>query len=80
MPVAHRTGLEGVYLFRFDFDMFGRLGDDGKPLEPLGPDFFEDQILAWEEALAPAGLQFMRTKVPLENVVIDRLDRVPTEN
>jgi uncharacterized protein (TIGR03435 family) len=79
-PVVDRTGLVGVYLFSFDFYLFGKLDEDGKPLEPPTGDFFMDQAYHYNEALAPLGLRLTPSKVLLENVVIDHLDRVPTEN
>ena len=79
-PVVDRTGLAGVYLFTFDFYLFGRLGEDGKPLEPPTGDIFADLARNYGEALSPLGLRLTPSKVPLENIIIDRLDRRPTEN
>jgi uncharacterized protein (TIGR03435 family) len=79
-PVVDRTGLLDSYLFSFDFYPFGRLGEDDKPLEPPSGDFFADLARHYDEALAPLGLRLTPSKLPLENVIIDQLDREPTEN
>jgi len=79
-PVLDRTGLLDSYFFSFDFYPFGKLGEDGKPLEAPSGDFFADQARHYDEALAPLGLRLTPSKAALENVIIDHLDREPTEN
>jgi uncharacterized protein (TIGR03435 family) len=80
LPVIDRTGLLDPYLFSFDFYPFGRLDEDGKPLEPPSSDFITDSSQHLNEALAPLGLRIALSKADLENVIIDHLDRQPTEN
>jgi uncharacterized protein (TIGR03435 family) len=79
-PVLDRTGLLNTYSFSFDFYLFGKLGEDGKPLEPPTDDFPADVARHYGEALAPLGLLLTPSKAALENVIIDHLDREPTEN
>ncbi len=79
-PVVDRTGLAGTYLFSFDFYPFGKLGGDGNPLGPPTNDFFADLVRHYDDALAPIGLRLTPAKLPMENVIIDQLDRTPTEN
>jgi uncharacterized protein (TIGR03435 family) len=79
-PVVDRTGLDGPYLFSFDLYPLGPEGEDGKPLEPFSGDFLADLARHYNEALAPLGLRLTPSKLPLENVIIDHLDRTPTEN
>jgi uncharacterized protein (TIGR03435 family) len=79
-PVVDRTGLLDSFLFSFDFYPFGKLGEDGRPLEPASGDFVTDQARHCDDALAPLGLRVALSKVPLENVIIDQLGRAPTEN
>ena len=80
-PVIDRTGLNGAYVFSFDFYPFGPLGEDGKPLEPVsGGDFYAYLARHYSEALSPLGLRLTPSRLPMENVIIDHLDRTPTEN
>jgi uncharacterized protein (TIGR03435 family) len=80
LPVIDTSGLIDSYLFSFDFHPFGKLGDDGKPLERPSSDFITSFSQHLDEALAPLGLRLSLSKVPLDNVIIDHLDRQPTEN
>jgi len=79
-PVVDQTGLPGIYLFGFDFYLFGGRDRDGKRLEPL-IGAVEDELPRWfAQGLEPLGIRFAPARLPLENVIIDHLDRVPTEN
>ncbi|MGB6941395.1 MAG: TIGR03435 family protein [Bryobacteraceae bacterium] len=79
-PVIDRTGLLDSYLFSFDFYPFGKLDADGKPPEPPASDLITSYCQHLDEALAPLGLRVALSKADLENVIIDHLDRQPTEN
>jgi uncharacterized protein (TIGR03435 family) len=80
IPVVDRIGLDGTYLFSFDIYPFGRMGEDGT-LEGLdGGDFIEFFGRHYDDALAPLGLRVTHSKAPLMNVIVDHLDRDPTEN
>ena len=73
----NRTGLTENYNIRLKFDsaqlprQIGRI-DFSRPSEPV-PDLFK----ALEEQL---GLKLEKYKAPLDVVVIDHLDKIPTEN
>ena len=69
--VVDKTGIDGVY----DFEMRWTNDDqntNGKEAETV-PTLF----VAVEEAL---GLRLRAEKVPVEIIVVDRVERVPTEN
>lgn len=65
-PVVDKTGIHGNYDFSLSY---AREGDAESPL----PSFFT----ALQEEY---GLKLETTKVPLEIVVIDRVEKIPTEN
>jgi uncharacterized protein (TIGR03435 family) len=65
-PVSNRSGIQGAY----DFDLrFAAVSDPGSGL----PDLFT----AVQEQL---GLKLEPAKVPVEMLVIDHVERVPTED
>ena len=80
-PVENHTGLKGKYKLSFDMRLvFARIqqlkpGDSALP----GPDD-SDAAGRMSELLAPMGLKLERRKVPKEVVVIDRMNKTPTEN
>jgi len=65
-PVVDKTGIEGNFEFRLDY------APDGTADSPL-PSIFT----ALQEQL---GLKLEAQKVPVEMLVIDHVERVPTEN
>lgn len=69
-PVVDQTGLKGTYDFRLGYSLDHGADTDGTP--PL-PDLFS----AIQEQL---GLQLVHKKVPFDVLVIDQVDRFPTEN
>jgi uncharacterized protein (TIGR03435 family) len=79
-PVVDRTGLVDSYLFSIDLYPFGKLDEDGKSSDPPTGDFFAYLARRYDEALAPLGLRLTSSKSAIENVIIDQLDREPTEN
>jgi len=76
-PVANETGLDGRFDFTLDFEPEGqvRLGDKDNPIsgvEAKGPSLFsaiQDQL----------GLKLESRKVPVDMLVVDRIER-PSEN
>jgi uncharacterized protein (TIGR03435 family) len=66
-PVVDKTGIEGKYDIRLSY------AREGGPADSSVPSFFT----AIQEQL---GLRLEPTKVPFDVLVIDRCDRVPTEN
>ena len=70
-PIFDRTGLSGVYDFTLDYTK--ERGVSGPGAVPPAPDL----AAALREQL---GLQMSRSKAPLDVVVVDSLDKLPTEN
>jgi uncharacterized protein (TIGR03435 family) len=68
MPVANATGLAG----RYDFSLYW-VGDTLEPTNDAGPSLFS----ALESQL---GLKLIRKKAPVTIIVVDHMDRVPSEN
>ncbi len=89
-PVVDKTGLTGVFDFALDFapdSLGGRGGPAGLPPPPPPPPG------ATPEAAAPSdlpplmaaiqeqlGLKLDKTKGPLDMIIVDKGDKVPTEN
>jgi uncharacterized protein (TIGR03435 family) len=73
VPVVDQTGLPGAYTFKLAWTPAARI-DTVDPSDPAaGPTLFE----ALEAQL---GLKLDSKKLPLPVIVIDRVERVPTEN
>lgn len=70
-PVADRTGIEGVY----DFEL--RWTSDEERADSAARDAPPSIYTALQENL---GVRLAPQKVPAEMVVVDRVERVPTEN
>jgi uncharacterized protein (TIGR03435 family) len=72
--VVDKTGLSGVWEFRFQFDG-GFMGPEpGQSDVSGGPSFFT-------EIEKQLGLKLVKTKgVPVEVIVIDHVEKIPTEN
>jgi len=76
--VVDKTGLDGRYDFTFEFA--GRMSAGGAFPPPL-PDGETDTAPALFDALQQQlGLKLEKTKAKLDVLVVDRVDRVPTEN
>jgi uncharacterized protein (TIGR03435 family) len=73
VPVVDQTGLAGSFDLKLDWVPAVRLVAGQLPVESAGPTLFE----AMEVQL---GLRLESKKLPLPVVVIDRVERVPTEN
>jgi uncharacterized protein (TIGR03435 family) len=73
MPVVDRTGLTGDYSLKLDWTPAVRATAEASPDAQAGPTLFE----AVEVQL---GLKLESRKLPLPVLVIDRVDRAPTEN
>ena len=69
-PVVDQTGLTGTYDFRLGYSLDRGADTDGPPLLP-------DLFSAIQQQL---GLQLVHKKVPFDVLVIDQVDRYPTEN
>ncbi len=68
--VVDHTGLTGAYDVKLAFGAGASRGDDAN--DPA-PDIFN----AFEKQL---GLKFQKTKAPLDVIVVDRIDKTPTDN
>jgi uncharacterized protein (TIGR03435 family) len=77
LPVVNATGLEGKYEMPLDPGIiFGGMGS-------RNPNSFEDDIDGFDrmtQALNPLGLKLERRKAPTEVVIVDHIERMPTEN
>jgi uncharacterized protein (TIGR03435 family) len=77
LPVVNATGLEGRYEMPIDPRIiFGGMGS-------RNPNSLEDDIDGFDrmtQALDPLGLKLERRKVPTEVVIVDHMERMPTEN
>jgi len=73
IPVVDQTGLPGAYDFKPDWTPAVRSSSGASPDPAAGLKLFE----AIETQL---GLKLENKKLPLPVIVIDRVERVPTEN
>jgi uncharacterized protein (TIGR03435 family) len=81
-PVIDRTGLEGVFDFKFRFRiqlmnprMAAAVPSDGSASDPLG-----DNMSSLTRGLDQLGLALRKTTEPLDVTVIDKVERVPLPN
>jgi uncharacterized protein (TIGR03435 family) len=75
-PVVDKTGLTAVYTLKLEWtpdDQPAGRGEGGAGEPALGPSIFT----AVQEQL---GLRLQTQKLPVEIIVVDRVDRAPTEN
>ena len=70
-PVLDRTGLNGVYNFNLEYS---------QPLTGVPPGDSAASPEIFTAVREQLGLELQRTTVPLEVVVVDGVDRTPTEN
>ena len=77
MPVVDKTGLKGFWEFRLDWTPGSAPGDrgndDGPTIETAGGYTMFD-------ALAKIGLKLEQTRVPVPMIMVDHVDRVPSDN
>jgi uncharacterized protein (TIGR03435 family) len=82
-PVSDATGLTGVYDFSLDFILptesrFPQTGVPGEPIMPLSePQSDASVFQALREQL---GLRLDATRGPVEILIVDHAERVPTGN
>ena len=77
MPIVDKTGLDGVYRFSLSLGQDAALTQLRQRVAGItdpagGPSTFK--------ALERIGLRLERRRVPVEMIVVDRLERTPTEN
>jgi uncharacterized protein (TIGR03435 family) len=73
LPVVDKTGLSGTYDFAFEYTFSVPHPSIEIASQPSGVPVFDalrDQL----------GLQLIRTKLPFDILIIDHIDRMPTEN
>jgi len=82
LPVVDQTGIQGSYEFKLDFtpanrlDGVGRGGDGGKSgTAPLG-----SGLSIFDALQAQLGLKLESKKLPMPVIIIDHVERTPTEN
>jgi uncharacterized protein (TIGR03435 family) len=82
MPVVDRTGLTGFYHLTLDVSL-----TDMRATTPALADTNPSQTNAQDpvggsifESLQKAGLRLERSKAPIDKVVIDHIEKIPTEN
>jgi len=91
-PVVDMTNLQGAYRFTFEITPPAPSGDGGRkggpqadaaggrdgggPAEPPR-DFFGDALF---QALERAGLKLEKSKAPVATIIVDHLEKAPTEN
>jgi uncharacterized protein (TIGR03435 family) len=80
-PVENHTGLNGKYKLSMDPRLVYARALQAKPGDSVapGPDD-SDALDRMSQILAPMGLKLERRKIPKEVVVIDHMNRTPTEN
>jgi uncharacterized protein (TIGR03435 family) len=70
-PVVDRTGLQGVYSLKLEYTQDNAKSDGADAA--AGPSIYS----ALQEQL---GLKLQTQKLPVEIIIVDRVERVPTEN
>ncbi|SPE32472.1 conserved exported hypothetical protein [Candidatus Sulfopaludibacter sp. SbA3] len=70
MPIVDQTGLTGVYDFSLTWTMTRRIDDNVDPPAYSFLDALQEQL----------GLKLEQRKAPVDRVVVDHMERVPTEN
>lgn len=70
-PVVDQTGLKGRYDFKLDLTPFLKVGP-----EEASP----DSVAVFRAAVGQLGLKLEPKKLPLDVLVIDHIEKIPTEN
>jgi uncharacterized protein (TIGR03435 family) len=76
-PVVDETGLEGAYAVTLDVSMADVFRAGGRGVPPSLDDAGGPDLLS---SLRKQGLVLKARKVPVDVLVVDHLDKVPTEN
>jgi uncharacterized protein (TIGR03435 family) len=80
-PVIDMTGLKGVYDFTMGFGLVADGGSRGGRSVTAPPDGPPDPTeISWADAVRQLGLRLEPAKRAFDYLVIDHVDRVPTEN
>jgi uncharacterized protein (TIGR03435 family) len=79
-PVLDKTGLRGMYGFSVELPLAARL-IESLARSPLGAGAtFELPNVSEAKAMESLGLSLERRRAPVEVVVVDKIDRTPTDN
>ena len=76
-PVIDMTNLPGTYRFTFEVVPPAASGDGGGSGGDPPHDIFADALF---QALDKAGLKLEKSRAPVATVIVDRLEKTPTEN
>lgn len=76
LPVVDQTGFNGFYDFTLTFTQTKRPDGSGENVDAADL----DTVPLFDALQDQLGLKLVRRKVALDRIVIDHLDRVPTEN
>ena len=71
--MVDRTGISGRFDFAFEYAYPQRIG----PGDSVEPAMLADLFAALQQQL---GLQLVSKKIPFDTVVVESVDKVPTEN
>ena len=74
----HTVGLSGIHVFQWMFYPFPR--DVESRIAPPQGDFLHTLASWHDEGLRKIGLRLKPTKAQLKNVIVEKLDKTPTEN
>jgi uncharacterized protein (TIGR03435 family) len=75
--IVDRTGLKGLYDFAFSVEAIRATANDTDERKEAVFDAVQDSMTT---ALSDLGLKFESQRAPMDFVVIDHMERVPTEN
>jgi uncharacterized protein (TIGR03435 family) len=78
-PVVDVTGLTGTYDFNLDFASAGQSGP-ASAASSRPPDTVDDPTPPFIVAIQTLGLKLEPKKIPMDVIVIDHIEKVPTEN
>lgn len=76
-PIIDKTGLNGRYDFEFDYADEGQIPKNGS----RDSDLMDASLQRIPDALqVQLGLKLKPSKLPLDTLVVDKIDKIPTEN
>jgi uncharacterized protein (TIGR03435 family) len=79
-PIMNATGLNGRYRLVLEVSLEPRTGGNPTPKENGRADMEETILRAYNDGLRKLGLQLDRRKGPFEILIVDRVEKSPTEN
>jgi uncharacterized protein (TIGR03435 family) len=79
-PVIDKTGLTGIYDFNLDFAPNAQLASAAEPSSAAPLDGIKEDGVPFLVAIQSLGLRFQPIKMPVEVIVIDHIEKIPTAN